>query len=274
MSVRQTGVGAVAALVLFGLGTARAADDKGKATPEDLARLVAQLGAADKEERARAEKRLLEIGPAGLAALREAIARGENEPVAKAARGVVEQIGQKVQKSLENRLAQLKARGAVVGRITDDAVARAFPAHLIFAVRFPQYPAPVRPPAPLRAQNLFLVDRDGQMEHLFDFKGLEAFFRETLAKVLKEKEAETAARAWLRMSQELMQDGFLTFEIRGDGVKVAPALSGLRATARAVVKPEAGNKGHLQVMMWFGLTGDLERVQEDQEIVRGKRPRS
>jgi hypothetical protein len=274
MSKRLPGLGLTWALLLLGLNGARAGDQAPrKVTAEEIKKLVEQLVAAGKADRTRAEKRLVDVGPAAVAALRETIFQTKDKTLDKAARSVVDQIGQKVQKALEERLIRRKAKGYTLGRLKDDAVARAFPAHLVLSVRFRQYPTTVRPPAPLRVQNLFLVGKDGEPEHVTDFQILNTFFKDNLSKVLKESEAKNAAHAWLEMSQEFTQDGFFQFSISGKDLKVGPGKTGLQATGKAVVKPEKGNKGQIAVTLHFGLTGELEAVEEEKSVVQGKRPR-
>jgi hypothetical protein len=260
--------------VLPGPGQIRAAVVvQEKAAPEDVKKLVEQLGAAGKDNRSRAEKRLVKIGPAALAALRETIFRAKDKALVQAARGVVDRIGDKVRKDLDGLLARRKAKGYTLDRVKEEAVARTFPAHLAFVIRFRQYPVAVRPVAPLKVQNLFLVGRDGEPEQVTDFKGLHAFFRENLGKVLEADDARYAARAWLRLVQEFYQDGFFQFSIPADSIKAGPAKTGVQAGGRAVVKPERGNKGGIRVTLRFGLTGELEAVDQEQNVQKGKRPR-
>jgi hypothetical protein len=274
MSKQLIAFGLAWALVLPGLREVRGANTlQEKATPEEIKKLVEQLGAASKDDRTRAEKRLVKIGPAALAALRETIFHTKDKALAQAARGVVERIGAGVHKELEGLLARRKAKGYTLARIKEEAVARTFPAHLAFVVRFRQYPAAVRPPAPLKVQNLFMVGKDGEPEQVTDFKSLHTFFRENLGKVLEEDEARHAARAWLRLVQEFYQDGYFKFSIPADGLKAGPAKTGVQAGGRAVVKPERGNKGAIRVTLRFGLTGELEAVDQEQDVLKGQRPR-
>jgi hypothetical protein len=252
----------------------RAGDEaKEKATAEEIKKLVGQLGAAGKDDRTRAEKRLVEIGAPALAALREAAFQNKDKALAKTARGVVTQIAARAQKALAERLTKRKAKNYVLRRVGGDAAARALPANLVFAVRFSHYPVAVRPPAPLRLNNLFILEKDGQWQHVYDFQGLHAFCKDNLGRVLKEEDARNVARAWLEMSQELIQDGYYKFSIPEDDIKVDSTKTGLKVTARAVVKPEMGNKGRLQVEAEFEMTGTLDSLKQDNKLVRGIRPR-
>jgi hypothetical protein len=253
-------------------GAVRAAEEK--ATPEEVKHLVDQLGAASKESAARAKKRLGEIGPAALAALREAIARNRNNAAGKAAQAVVEEIGRQAQQTLAARLARVKVKGAILSRVTEEALAEVFPSHLFLAVRFPQYPVAVRPRPPLKTHNLFIVDKDGQMEHVTDFKGLEAFWREHIGRVLKEERARQSVRGWLALAQQFMQDGFYEFSIPEGDLKAAEVSTGIRAVGKAVIKPVNGNKGVIEVTITYAIDGFLDQVIENKkDIVIGKRPK-
>jgi hypothetical protein len=253
----------------FTSGAAHAAEEKANATPEQIKKLVEELGAASKDHAARAGKRLAGIGPAALSALREAIA-GNKKALATAAKKVVEQITRQEQKKLEEQLARRKSTQAIVYPVADESVARVFPEHLVLAVRFPLYPVAIQPRAPLKSQNLFIVDKDGQMEHVTDFQGLEEFFRAHVGTVVKESQAREAARAWLSMTVELSQDGYFQFT---KTFKVGPAKTGLEAVGKATVKPEMGNKGSIEVTMTFELDGELGEVREKKNLVAGIRPK-
>jgi hypothetical protein len=91
--------------------------------------------------------------------------------------------------------------------------------------------------------------------------------------VLEEDEARIAASAWLRLVQEFMQDGYYKFSIPANELKVGPGKTGLVASGKAVVKPENGNKGEIRATLRFGMTGELEGVDDEKDVVKGKRPR-
>jgi hypothetical protein len=114
------------------------------------------------------------------------------------------------------------------------------------------------------------VDKDGQMDHLTDFKGMEEFFRDHVGTVIKESKARDIARAWLAMSEELSQDGFFKFT---KGVKVGPGKTGLEAVGKATVKQEMGNKGSIEVTIVFELDGMLSDISEKKHLRTGIRPK-
>lgn len=175
---------------------------------------------------------------------------------------------------LAKKLAEFK--GAERGQtlpVSDAAVARAFPAHAFHVLRFRQYPMAEMPPAPLAANNLFVVKPDGAVEHLQDATALERFFRETLAPVTAEREARDAATAWLRLTQEFHQDGFFEFSVPWNAIRVASTeTGGLQATGRAAVTPRGGNTGAIVATLNFDHAGKLVNVSETATVHKGVRP--
>jgi hypothetical protein len=273
MGTRATVTVLVLGLWLTGGISARGAEQPRALTPDEIKRRVNQLGAASTELVKKVKEQLIEIGSPALAPLRAAAFTSDVEPLRRGANEVIAQIGNNAQKKLEAQLAKVNATGAKVYRITGEALARVFPSHLFFAVRFPMYPMAVRPRAPLVAQNLFIVDREGQMEHVTDFKGINTFFTENIGKVLKGNDGKNPAKAWLALGQELIQDGYFTFTVPDEEIKIGRAAVGPRIIARAVVKPEKRNGGFLQIRLDFGLTGDLDTLAYSKEITTGERPK-
>jgi hypothetical protein len=175
---------------------------------------------------------------------------------------------------LQQKLATLSGseRGQVM-RVVGVALARVFPGDLFYVLRFRQYPVAVAPPHPLTSNNLFVVRRDGSVEHLPDAGAPEVFFRAALRPVTTDIQAQDAAKAWLRLAQEFRQDGFLQFVIPEDSLKVAARANGGReVTGTTVVTPQGGNQGEIGAMLTFDGRGSLLTVSESANIKRGIRP--
>ena len=175
---------------------------------------------------------------------------------------------------LSQKLASFK--GAERGQVTplaNEALGRTFAGHRFYVLRFRQYPVAVRPPDPLKTNNVFIVKPDGSVGHLPDVAALEAFFRATLPPVTTEAQATDSARAWLRVAQEFRQDGFLQFSIPDESVKVVSMPSGGReVTAKAVVIPHGGNQGEIVASLTFDGRGKVVTVSESANIKQGIRP--
>lgn len=169
------------------------------------------------------------------------------------------------EKTVKEQLEKLNANGARAQAIKDEGVGRSFPNHEFIAVIFPQFPVARLAPAPLKSANVYAATKDGKLTLISDVKELEKFFRSAR---FGEREAaqKDAVRAWLRLSQELRQDGFYQFKLEDDSLKVA----GGKASGKVVVTQ--GGNGELSVTLTFK-DGELKGHEEAAEIKRGVRPR-
>ena len=172
-------------------------------------------------------------------------------------------------KAVDDLLSRSAARNASVRPITDDPVSRALPGCSLFAVGFRQYPVAVAPPEPFASANVVAVT-GGRAEVLRDRDALERYFRAHLAPVRDPAAARAAAHAWVRLSQELHQDGFFRFTIPADAVTADR--DARTARARAVVEPTGGNKGQIDVTLAFDADGKLARADEKAAVRAGVRP--
>jgi ubiquinone/menaquinone biosynthesis C-methylase UbiE len=154
--------------------------------------------------------------------------------------------------------------------IADETLARIFPQYCFFALLFRQYPVAQVPPEPLSARNLFAVKKDGKVQHLTDTKALEEFFRGTLGLVTDGQSAKDSAEAWLRLTEELKQDGFFKFSIPKELLTAVRSKSGWRASGRAIVTQ--GGKGEIGVALSFTGPGQLTTVEETNTVKAGVRP--
>jgi hypothetical protein len=158
---------------------------------------------------------------------------------------------------------------ARLSAITDDAVLRAFPSYAAFAVIFPQYPVARLAPPPFKAQNLFLVDKFGALEHLTDVKELEKFFAKNLT-AKDEASLKTAVEAWLRLAQEFHQDLFYKFAFDQNSLKITGDKGEQQVSARVTVAQ--GGKGDLSVVLTFDERGKLVKAAEASTLKPGVRP--
>ncbi len=183
-------------------------------------------------------------------------------------------LAQETPEALTRKLAEFQGadRGQVTP-VTGEVLARAFPGHRFYVLRFRQYPVAVAPPESLQANNLFVVKPDASVEHLADAKALERFFRAALTPVQTVTKAKEAAKAWLRLAEELHQDGFLQFSVPEDSLRVTrTARGGRRVTGKAVVSQQGGNLGEIAAALTFDRAGKLAQASETATIKRGIRP--
>lgn len=164
------------------------------------------------------------------------------------------------------------SQGGLIVSIDDDSVRRALPSNLFYVLQYRQYPVAQALPEPLTYNNLVAVLPDGKVELLGDINTLETLFRSFLAPVKGKAEATTALKAWLRLTQEFDQDGFIEFSITDSSVEIRVDRNGISASGKAIVAPASGNRGEIKVQMIFDSAGKLMKVIENAEIIPGRRP--
>jgi hypothetical protein len=181
---------------------------------------------------------------------------------------------ERAEKLVNEFLGKHKADGAKVEVITDTKeLAKAFPEHQFVAIHFREWPIAKAPPKPLALRNLVVVAKDGKLLHLTDAKGLEQFFQETLAPIKKDA-GDNLVEAWLRLTQEFVQDGFYKFEFDRTKGSFGKSPEGSFMAGRWLkVVPEMGNKGSFKAELYFDAKGKLTKVVEDNQVLRGIRPK-
>jgi hypothetical protein len=158
---------------------------------------------------------------------------------------------------VDKQMADLKAAGGMIAVFTDEPLLKVFPSQLFVGVRFRQGPVARRVPEGLNPFNLFVV-KDGKVEHVKD--GLEKYFKASLPAVKDDALAKEVVRAYLRLAQELKNDGFYQFKLMDDSTKVMTEKIG-RKTTGLVMAAEGGN-GNITVVLDFDAAGALTNVAE------------
>ncbi len=90
--------------------------------------------------------------------------------------------------------------------------------------------------------------------------------------VKTEQDAKTSLLAYLRLQQELAQDGMFQFSIKHDWLKISSAGGRLTAAGRSVVAPNSGNEGYLESKLVFGANGKLFSADSINKLQEGMRP--
>jgi hypothetical protein len=148
------------------------------------------------------------------------------------------------------------------------AVSDFFPDDRFFAVRFMRYPRAVKPPPPLRLENLVRVRPDGSVDRVESPNALTKLFEAKLANVADEAGARAALRAALRLAEEFYQDGLYTFAVPEQSVSVAHQDDHLVASGRAVVT--GGGKGEITVTLTTGARGTVAVAGQVRPDVRNR----
>jgi hypothetical protein len=171
---------------------------------------------------------------------------------------------------VQEELDRLKANGFVMQQVKDESVGRTFPKHVFFGVYFRQFPVARLTPKGLSASNVFAVGPNGKLQLLKEAKQLQDFAKANLTLAKGAESAKDAARAYVRLMEDLHQDGFFKFSLQDDSTKVKVSKEGTTATARAVVM--AGGNGELGTALTFDGGGSLQRVAETVQLKPGPRP--
>jgi hypothetical protein len=177
----------------------------------------------------------------------------------------------KAEKTVQDRLAELKGTNAKVEALTEEVLPRALPGPMVYSVFFRLFPVAIRPPEGLKPQNLFFVGSDGKLTVVSDVKGLEEYFIASAAPAKDEGTAKDVALAWLRLVEQLHQDGYYKFKTIDEATKVSAEGTGRKVAARAVVM-EGGN-GEINVELTFDEAGKLIKATEMSTLKPGPRPR-
>lgn len=151
-------------------------------------------------------------------------------------------------------------------------LAKLFPDYSFYSIVFPQWPVARMPPAPLKSANVFAIDQKGKVQGLTTKEELEAFFRKNLPAVKDETAAKEAVRAWLALAQVLATDGWFKFTVPEDSITVAKDATGLKATGKATVSSDRGNRGEIAAALDFDDQGKLTAVQQTSNLKAGMRP--
>jgi hypothetical protein len=181
---------------------------------------------------------------------------------------------EKAEKAVQAYLTKVRGNQAQVKEIADESVERALPGHAFFSVRFPRFPIARIPPPGLKSSNVFVVGKGGKARPLTTVVAvvaLKKLFKDKLPAQTSKVSQENAAHAWVRLSQEFVQDGFYRFRLEKDSTKVKDRKGGGHsATAKVVVM--AGGNGTLTAVLNFDKSGKFESVKEESKIKPGPRP--
>jgi hypothetical protein len=170
-------------------------------------------------------------------------------------------------KAATGRLEKLGGNAMLLKQLEDgDAVAKALPGHAFYSVLFRQFPVGRMPPKGLKVSNIFAVDAKANVTVITTAKELEKFLSASTPAASSEMARKEAARAAVRLGQELKQDGFFKFKLEDDSTKATST----SASAKAAVA--MGGSGSYAVTLTFDKSGKVTKLEEDASIRQGPRP--
>jgi hypothetical protein len=171
---------------------------------------------------------------------------------------------EKAKMVIADHLKEIKGEHGQIIWLDDKALAEMFPKQIFFAVRYRIYPVAVKLPEGMKPSNIFVVEGD-KFKYLKDAKALEEFFRANLGPVKNVQTGMQSVSAWLKLSQEFVQDGFYTFETSKMGSN-----SDNWYELRAVVMK--GGNGDITAKLEFAKDGKLVSATETVKVKPGPRP--
>ncbi len=166
---------------------------------------------------------------------------------------------EKVQNYLNTKNAT--ARNPSTVWIDSPDLKKAFPGFTFFAVRFRQYPVAIAPPPGMKSANVFAVGSNNEFLFIDDPQVLERFF------VTFSKKDDVLVPAWLRLSEELVQDGFYKFQILD---KIDHGPNDAWIGGRSIVM--AGGNGEIHAKIIF-VDGKVSKVEQTVKLRPGPRPK-
>src|SRR5205823_2157160 len=155
----------------------------------------------------------------------------------------------KGKQAVNEQLQKYKAEGGQVTQVKDESLSKVFPRYIFFTAHFRQYPIARALPEPLKYANIFAYSADGKLTLLNDPKAAEKFFKDNVASTKELDPAKDAIRAWLKLSPELMQDGFFKFAIMDDSTKAELIQDRVSASGKVVVMQ--GGNGEINAKLSF-----------------------
>ena len=171
--------------------------------------------------------------------------------------------------ALEQYLAKIPgAQAGGIEPVTDKIDSVTGTGHFAFSVRFRGYP--LRPPKPFGNTNLFIVDHVGNVERVRNDKELKRFFTKSLKSATSDAEALAAFTSWLKLSTQLHQDGYYTFKLDEDSIRLRSEHGERIVSGKADVTE--GGEGQIVATMRFDPSGRVTKTSTDRKLLPGERP--
>jgi hypothetical protein len=137
----------------------------------------------------------------------------------------------------------------------DETLSNVFPDDRFYTVRFIRYPRAVKPPTPLKLENLVSVSQDGSVQRIESLDALKKLFEKKAAEVQTEDQARAVLRACLRLAEEFYQDGYYVFDTPEQSISVVHSDANWTVSGKAAVTQ--GGKGEIKVSMTTGAPGNV-----------------
>ncbi len=130
-----------------------------------------------------------------------------------------------------------------------------------FLLRYSRFPIEVVPVAPLGVNNVYVVC-DGRINRISSEDDLRDFFLKNFPVSADPDVRMDGVRTWLRLTQELLQDGYMEFG--------RPSFNATKSLVSGVVEVISGGRGSASVKMEFS-DGKLARIRSENNVAPGVR---
>jgi hypothetical protein len=177
----------------------------------------------------------------------------------------------KCETAVKEFLAKKNAAAGVLTLVKDDNLQKQFPRHAAFTLLFRQFPVGRPAPPGFVVSNVILCDADGKIELVTKAQTLSDFFSANAVPGKTDDDAANVARAWMRLNQELHQDGFYKFELMDKATKVVTSGKGTREVSLTVAAMQGGS-GTVEATVMFDDGGHLMGTKEAVKLRPGPRP--
>jgi hypothetical protein len=143
-----------------------------------------------------------------------------------------------------------------IALVDDPAVHAAFPDDRFFTIQFPRYPLAIKPPAPLKLENLIRVHKDSSVQRIADTDALKKLVEPLFSDKAGRDQIRTALHAFLRLAEEFYQDGYYEFTITDESISAVQQNDHYIATGKATVT--RGGKGTVTVTVTTGAAPKID----------------
>lgn len=241
------------------------------ASAPKYANLIAQLGDKDQAVRDAAAKRLVSIGAPALPSLDAALESPgygpeHREQIAKIAAQIRDNVDKQAREIVGRKIpAALEAKSGRFAIVQSDDLEKLLPRCTVYSLRFQQFPVAREVPEPFKINNLFVVKADGSVRNVTEAKDLQDFIQDN-AKVDTAAKARVAVKAWLRLAEDLENDGSFRFTIPDESITVGEVRGQLKVTGKAVVaNVGGGRRGQITATLTFE-QGQLLGVEQESNL--------
>lgn len=154
--------------------------------------------------------------------------------------------------------------------VDDPAIQNAFPERLFYTLRFRQWPIGFDIPAPMRSNNIFTLSKASGLKLITDLDQLKNLFKAEIANATTVKKQRDVTMAWIRLQEELAQDGM--YQFLTPLIENSTSAKGNTFNAVAKVSTNTGNLGQLQANFVFGTNGTVLSINATNNLQEGMRP--